>query len=493
MPKTSSIRVRFAPSPTGFVHVGNLRSALYDWLFARHHGGTFVLRVEDTDQARFVEGAFESLYRVLEQMGLTPDEGVKSINGKIKSFGSFAPYVQSERKEKHVAYAEELIKKGHAYYCFCTKERLAELSEQQKATKQPMMYDKKCRNLSADEVKKRLKAGEAAVIRLKVPTEGSVVCEDMIRGSVEFAWNQIDDQVLIKSDGFPTYHLAATCDDHDMEISHVIRGEEWLSSLPKHLFIFQCFGWQAPSYAHVPLLLNADRSKLSKRQGDVAVEDYLKKGYLPDALFNFLALLGWNPSDHQEVYSREELVKAFDISKVNKAGAIFNMDKLKWLNAHYLKQLSVEEYLAVCRPFVASLSEDGTLVDRACLLVRDRLAVPAELPELVGFLFREKLEIDPTIIPWKKQTNEEAKERLIAVRQFLLERDEKDFSSLQAIDADLRAWIQRQGWGNGDTLWPLRVALSGQEKSPSPFELIVAYGKERVVRRLDDAIAFLAY
>ncbi|MDO8583811.1 MAG: glutamate--tRNA ligase [bacterium] len=489
---SSAVRVRFAPSPTGFVHVGNLKRAVDNWLFVRHHNGTFVLRVEDTDQTRFVEGAFESLYRVLEQMSITPDEGVKVVNGEMQEVGPFAPYIQSKRKDKHLAYAQALIEKGFAYHCFCTKERLAELSEQQKATKQPMMYDKKCRSLSREETAKRITAGEEHVIRLKVPTEGSIVCEDMIRGSVEFAWNQIDDQVLIKSDGFPTYHLAATCDDHDMEISHVIRGEEWLSSLPKHLFIFQCFGWTAPSYAHLPLLLNADRSKLSKRQGDVAAEDYLKKGYLPDALFNFLALLGWNPSDSQEVYSREELITAFDISKVNKAGAIFNVDKLNWLNTHYLKQLPVEEYLSVCRPFLAALSDDNAFVDRACLLVRDRLAVPAELSLLVGFLFKETLEVDPAMIPWKKQTKEEAIERLTGLRQFLSERDEKDFASLQAVDADLRAWIQNKGWGNGDTLWPLRVALSGQEKSPSPFELIVAYGKERTIARIDEALSCLA-
>src|SRR5688572_2000458 len=276
-----SVRVRFAPSPTGFLHIGGLRSALYNWLFARHHGGTFILRVEDTDRSRFVEGAIEGLQRALEACDLKPDEG---------------PYIQSENREKHLQYAYELIEKDAAYYCFCTAERLDEVRKQQQLLKQPVMYDRHCRSLSKLEAENRAAVGDEHVIRLKVPTEGVSKMHDMIRGDVEIPWAQVDDQVLIKSDGYPTYHLAATCDDHDMEISHVIRGEEWLSSLPKHLFIFETMGWKAPEYAHLPLLLNADRSKLSKRQGDVAVEDYLAKGYLPEALVNFVALLGWNPT-----------------------------------------------------------------------------------------------------------------------------------------------------------------------------------------------------
>ncbi|HEU0051116.1 MAG TPA: glutamate--tRNA ligase family protein, partial [Patescibacteria group bacterium] len=311
-------------------------------------------------------------------------------------------------------------------------------------------------------------------------------------GPVEFNWNQIDDQVLIKSDGFPTYHLAAMCDDHDMEISHVIRGEEWLSSLPKHLFIYDAFGWTPPQFAHLPLLLNPDRSKLSKRQGDVAAEDYLAKGYVPDALINFLALLGWNPTSDREIYSRNELVAAFDLTKVNKAGAIFNTEKLDWLNAHYLKSMSESDYLSTVRPWITQLSDDPAFIDRACLLVRDRLTIPAELPALVGFLFQPRLSMDPKIIPWKKQSKEEAIERLVAVREFLAGRAEGDFDSVQTMEKEIRAWIQEKGWGNGDTLWPLRVALSGQAQSPGPFELMVAYGKERSLARIDDAIAFLA-
>jgi len=495
-----SIRVRFAPSPTGSLHIGGLRSALYNWLFARHHHGTFILRIEDTDRARYVEGSVENLCRALQAVGLTPDEGIRLENGKIVDKGPYAPYLQSARRDKHLAYAKELIEKNHAYYCFCSKERLTELTAQQQLLKQPTMYDRHCRSLSKNDVKKKLDAGEAHVIRLAVPLEGTAVCEDIIRGRVEIQWAQVDDTVLIKSDGFPTYHLAATCDDHDMEISHVIRGEDWLSSLPKHLFIYQSLGWEPPQFAHLPLLLNPDRSKLSKRQGDVAAEDYLKKGYLPDALINFLALLGWNPTGDREIFDRQELIDLFDLAKVNKAGAIFNTEKLDWLNAHYLKSMDQGDYLALCRDRFLLTKEEhkevetasADLVDRACLLVRDRIQTLGELPELTGFLFKPTLGHDPKMIPWKKQTAKEAKEKLTAIRDLLEERPEDGFMVIADVEKDLRDWIAVKKWENGETLWPLRVALSGQSKSPGPFELLVAYGKERSLRRIDEALSHLS-
>jgi nondiscriminating glutamyl-tRNA synthetase len=486
------VRVRFAPSPTGYLHIGGLRSAFYNWLFARKHGGTFILRVEDTDRSRYVEGAIQNLYSSLAKCDLRPDEGISVKDGQVVDEGSHAPYLQSSRREKHSAYAKELIAKGHAYYCFCTKDRLAKVSEEQQLMKKPMMYDRHCRTISKEEAEKRAGSGEEHVIRLAVPTEGSIVFEDMIRGRIEIPWAQVDDQVLMKSDGFPTYHLAATCDDHDMEISHVIRGEEWLSSLPKHLFIFQVFGWEAPKYAHLPLLLNPDRSKLSKRQGDVAVEDYLSKGYLPEALVNFVALLGWNPTSDREIFTKEELAQLFDITKVNKSGAVFNLEKLNWLNAHYLKTMTEGKYLEVCRPWLKDVVGDEALKDRACLLVRDRVNVLSELPELTAFLFKDVLEYDPAILCWKTQPKEEAKERLTALRTLLQDRSEAEFSSVQSLDADIRAFIVSKGWGNGDTLWPLRVALSGAKQSPGPFELLVAYGKDRSLARLDAALAHLA-
>ncbi len=482
-----SVRVRSAPSPTGFLHVGNLRTMLYNWFFARTHNGTYVLRMENTDQTRFVEGATEGLIRVMDRLGIAPDEGIMIRDGVILQVGPHAPYLQSERREKHLAHAKALIERGHAYYCFCAKERLEEVAEQQRLAKQPTMYDRRCRAMPREDAELRVAAGENHVIRLAVPLEGSIVMQDLIRGRIEILWEQVDDQVLVKSDGFPTYHLAATCDDHDMEISHVIRGDEWISSLPKHLFIAQCFGWDPPSYAHLPLLLNADHSKLSKRQGDTAVEDYLAKGYLPDALVNFIALLGWNPTDDREVYTKEELAGLFDLTKVNKSGAVFNVEKLNWLNGCYLKRLTGEEYLAYARPFLAGKG-DADLIDRACLISRERLRVGTELLDMTAYLFAESLDYEALLLLWKTQAPAEAKERLKAARAWLAGQSEDWFASVEKMDAEVRAWIVERGWGNGDTLWPLRVALSGQKQSPSPFQLLFAYGKVRSLARIDDAL-----
>ncbi|MFA6429201.1 MAG: glutamate--tRNA ligase [Patescibacteria group bacterium] len=487
------VRVRFAPSPTGFLHVGGLRTALYNWFFARKHGGTFVLRVEDTDRTRYVEGATESLCRTFKAVGLLPDEGMMiDDEGKLFEKGDHGPYLQSRNKERHLGYAKELMAKGHAYYCFCSKERLEEMAKQQQALKQPPMYDRHCRSLPREEAEKRVADGEAHVIRLAVPTEGTLVVEDLIRGRMEFPWAQSDDQVIVKSDGFPTYHLAAMADDHDMAISHVIRADEWISSLPKHVFIYQSMGWELPQWAHVPLILNPDRSKLSKRQGDVAVEDYLAKGYLPEAILNFIALLGWNPTADREIFTKEELASLFEIGKVNKAGAIFNTEKLNWLNAHYLKQMTEEEYLQMCRPWLPKEEDDHAFLDRVCLIVRDRLEVPKDLPEMTRFLFAPVSELDPAIIPWKKSTEEEAIERLNVLRTWVTDRAEEGFASVEIIEKDLRQLTTDRGWDNGGTLWPLRVALSGMEKSPSPFELLFALGKARSLARIDTALARLA-
>ncbi len=488
---TSPVRVRFAPSPTGFLHIGGLRTAFYNWLMARRHGGTFLLRVEDTDRARLVEGAIENLTRSLAAVGVQPDEGFRWEVGRLVESGPHAPYLQSERRERHRQYALELIEKGHAYYCFCTKERLEKMAEEQRLLKQATMYDRACRRLTKEEAAARVVAGETHVIRLAVPTEGTIVMHDVIRGRIEYPWVQIDDPVLMKSDGYPTYHLAAICDDHDMQITHVIRGEEWLSSLPKHLFLFQAMGWEAPQYAHLPLLLNADRSKLSKRQGDVAVEDYLTKGYLPEALLNFVALLGWNPTGDREVYTPDELATLFDLEKVNKAGAVFNVEKLDWLNSVYLKQMTDGEYLAVCRPWMEGVHADASFVDRACLLVRERLVKLVDLKELTAFLFPDALAYESSLLCWKEQSPASAREKLFVLREFLNERPEDQFGKGD-VERDVRALIAEKGWQNGEALWPLRVALSGLKQSPGPFELLEAYGKARALARIDAAIQKLA-
>lgn len=482
------VRVRYAPSPTGFLHIGGLRTALYNELFARRHGGEFILRIEDTDRARMVEGAMENLCRSLEACGIIPDEGVwLDKKGQVIQRGDVGPYIQSERKDKHSAYAKELIAMGKAYYCFCTPKRLEELREKQQAAGHLTMYDGTCRALTHQEAERRIADGEEHVIRLKLPKIGKATVWDVIRDNIDFDWSVIDDQVIIKSDGFPTYHLAATCDDHDMGITHVIRGEEWLSSTPKHVFIYDAFGWTIPKFAHLPLLLNTDRSKLSKRQGDVAVEDYLEKGYLPDTLVNFVALLGWNPTGDREIYTHEELAELFDLAKVNRAGAVFNVEKLDWLNTHYLKTMPAERYLTLTHPFIAEKTDDGSFADRALLLVRDRVVKPGDVTELTANFLKDHLDYSKASLTWKTQSKEEVRERLSAVRDVMSSLSEKEALDAAVVETRIKNLIAEKGWGNGDTLWPLRVALSGQEKSPGPFELAAMYGKKRALARIDDA------
>ncbi len=493
---TDKVRVRFAPSPTGFLHIGSLRTALYNELLAKHTGGTFILRVEDTDQTRLVEGGIENIVHTMKAMDLEADEGIYlNDKGEVAERGEFGPYLQTKRKDKHTAYAKQLIEMDKAYYCFCSAERLEDLRREQQATGRPTMYDGKCRAVPREEAEKRIENGEKFVIRLKLPKQGTITAWDVIRDDITFDWALIDDQIIIKSDGLPTYHLAATCDDHDMEITHVIRGEDWLPSLPKHLFIFESFGWQAPKYAHLPLLLNADHSKLSKRQNDVAVEDYLKKGYLPQAILNFVALLGWNPTGDRELYSHEELIQMFDLAKVNKAGAVFNLEKLDWMNEHYLRSISEDEYLSLVYPYVKDVNDDHNFVDRALLLVRDRVTLPSQALELTASILKENVDYSSANIRWKTQPKEEAIERLEAVKSILSEISEQDFCKRNARaehEQSIKKLITEKGWSNGDTLWPLRVALSGQDKSPSPFELLEVLGKKRSLARIDSAIRHLS-
>lgn len=465
--------------------------ALYNELFAKHTEGDFILRIEDTDRARFVEGGIENICRSLKTVHVIPDEGIWiDDDGKLTERGSYGPYLQSSRKERHLAYAQRLIEMDKAYYCFCSAERLTRLREEQQAAHLPTMYDELCRSISHEDAMKRVLANEPHVIRLKLPTEGTATFKDSIRGSISVEWALIDDQVIIKSDGFPTYHLAATCDDHDMEITHVIRGDEWVSSTPKHVFIYNAFGWNIPVFAHQPLLLNADRSKLSKRQGDVAVEDYLAKGYLPEALLNFVALLGWNPSAEQEIYTHQQLREAFELSKVNKAGAIFNIEKLDWLNEQYIRAMSHEDYLKLTRPFIMQQNQDAAFINRCLLSIRDRVRFAKDVEALTSFFFAPLFDFATVQLTWKTQEKTEATERLQAVTELLSTLTDADFVTSQ-LEIKVKALIAERGWGNGDTLWPLCVSLSGQEKSPGPFELLEAYGKTRSLERLEQAIAGL--
>jgi glutamyl-tRNA synthetase len=460
------------------MHIGNFRGALYNYLFAKKNGGIFYLRIEDTDRTRLVEGGVEAILRTLERMGLSYDKG---------------PFIQSERLEIYKGKAEELIAASKAYPCFCSSERLDTLRKSQEAQKLPTGYDRLCRSLDKDAVADKRK-DLPHVIRFAMPGEGETEFHDLVRGPVKFQNKLIDDYVLLKSDGFPTYHLASVVDDHLMETSHVIRGEEWLSSTPKHILLYRAFGWKPPIFAHLPLLLNADRSKLSKRQGDVAVEDYLDQGYLPEAITNFVALLGWNPSAEKEVYSMAELIEAFDVSQVNSSGAVFNREKLDWLNGKYLRALTPAEFARRARPFLmsnincqASSVLDDDELGKLLALEQERVKTLAELPEAVDFLFQDTLDFPVASLSWKGRPLAEVSVRLEAIKLLFGALDESEFDR-KTLEEKVKGLIAENGWGNGDTLWPLRVALSGREKSPGPFEIAEVLGKMKVLERLHAAL-----
>lgn len=501
------VRTRMAPSPTGFMHVGTLRTVLYDYFLARQAGGQFLIRIEDTDQERFVPGALESLLRTMQTMGIDYDEGpILNTDGTLGEKGAYGPYVQSQRLATYQRYADQLLEAGHAYHCFCTSETLEELRRVQTETKQPLKYDRRCLRLSPEEVRTRLaalKPGDSHVIRLKVP-EGSCSFVDGIRGTLTFQNADVEDFVLIKSNGFSAYHLAVVVDDRLMEISHVLRGEEWVSSTPKQIILHQMLGWEMPVYSHVPLLLNADKTKLSKRKGDVSVESYLAKGYVPAALTNFLALLGWNPTDNREMFTRDELVKLFDLSKVNRAGAVLNIEKLNWMNNQYLRTLPEEDYVALClekdwlsgEPWNKLLAEETgrEMMKRAVLVIRERLERLSDLVQLMSDLqlSEEHLSYSEVALVWKKSTQAATQTYLKEARVYLEAKAASWFQDRAQVEADLRAWIAEHGWSNGDVLWPLRVALSGREKSPSPFDFLWMLQKDQALLRIDDALATLA-
>ncbi|MFH1631560.1 MAG: glutamate--tRNA ligase [bacterium] len=483
------IRTRIAPSPTGFVHIGTIHTALFNYFFTRQNGGKFIIRIEDTDRERLVEGAVENLLETLAMLGIDHDEGpFIDANGVIVEKGEHGPYIQSQRLGIYKKYIDRLVDEGHAYYCFCTKDRLTEMREGQKAVKQTPKYDRECCKLTADEVKERLESGVDYVVRMKVP-EGETIVTDEIRGSVKFNNVDIDDQIILKSDGFPTYHLAVVVDDYLMGITHIIRGEEWLSSAPKHVILYNMLGFELPKFAHVPLLLNPDKTKLSKRQGDVAVGDYIKRGYLVDALINFIGTLGFNPKSDQEIYDRTELTKLFDLKKINKAGAVMNMDKLDWMNREYLKRLSIDELAEVARGFVQA-DVDDERVQRALLVERDRVHRLDEFQEKIDLYLVEPA-YDPATLVWKKSDSADAKAQLAGVRDFIAELDDDDFGSIESIEAAVIAYIDEHELQKGNVLWPLRVALSGQAKSASPFELLWALGKEESLERIDKAVEAL--
>lgn len=476
------IRVRFAPSPTGYLHVGGLRTALYNYLFAKRNGGKFILRIEDTDRNRFVEGAVENLINSLKWCGLEYDEG-PDIGGNN------GPYMQSLRLDIYNKYITELVDKGHAYYCFCTPERLEALREEQQRQKLPQAkYDKHCLDLTKEEIESNFKNNIPYVIRLNVIRNMKIAFDDIVRGHVEFESNNIDDQVLIKSDGYPTYHLANVVDDHLMEISHVIRGEEWLSSTPKHVLLYDSFGWQRPVFAHLPLLLNPDRSKLSKRQGDVAVEDYRSKGYLKEALINFVALLGWNAGDDREFYYLDEMVDSFSLERVNKAGAVFDLEKLNWLNAEHLRKKSNEDILIMLKESIGqSVYKSGLYSDEylsnVITAMKERVSFVNEFLSKSPYFFEAPKEYEQSAKEknWKPETPEQ----LIKFRDAILNIDKPSKEDYEQV---LVKTAEELSIGKGKLIHPLRLALSGQSTGPGMFDLLFILGRDEVVNRINTAL-----
>ena len=486
MIKDKRVRVRFAPSPTGFLHIGGLRTALFNWLFAKKHQGSFILRIEDTDRERFVSESLQDIKDSLRWYGLDWDEGPDRG-------GDYGPYLQSERLQLYRKHAKKLLDQGNAYHCFCTTERLAKMREEQQSRGVASKYDGTCLKLSPQGVGQRLNKKVPHVIRLKTPGQGSSIFKDLIRGTVKFDYKEIDDQILIKSDGFPTYHLAVVVDDHLMEISHVIRGEEWLPSTPKHLLLFQYFGWEAPQMAHLPMILGPDKSKLSKRHGALSALEYRNLGYLPEAVINFIALLGWNPKTEQEIFNREQLAKEFALEKVNKAGSIFNLKKLDWLNGHYLRQLDLEQFAELALPYLQKDGvklKDGQFNKQAVSLEQARIRKLSEITEAVSFLFLESLEYDAKLLFWKDMAKEEVISSLNLAKEKFNQIEEKDFhfATLELLLKDL---IKEKGIEPGKFFWPLRVALSGREASPSPFEIAWVIGKKRTISRIEQSLDLL--
>jgi len=522
------IRVRFAPSPTGYLHLGSLRTALYDFLLARKNKGKFTLRIEDTDNQRKVSGALESLIKVLKQIGLEYDEGPffdEKNPEKIIEKGEYGPYIQSKRLEIYQQMAKKLIDQDKAYYCFCTKEDLEESRKKQIDNCLAAAYDRRCRTLSKEEARQKLEQKIPYVIRLKVPEIGVVKFNDLIRGEVEFDLKNIDDQVLLKSDGFPTYHLAVVVDDYLMKITHVIRGEEWLPSVPKHLLIYQAFGWELPKFAHLPLILNPDKSKLSKRQGDVAVEDFLTAGYLPEALINFIAFLGWNPGTEKEIFSLKELIKEFSLEKIQKAGAVFNREKLDWMNGCYIRTKKIDELTNLCLPYlvraglmkevspdvesgsrpsylqismerredlrfqVLETKEDVDFkwLKKIIVLEQERIKKLSEIVEAVKFFFSDKLVYDEQILIWKKTDAQKTKKCLLMIKDQIAEIKNFNLKEIQLI---LEKMAKQEG--TGEIFWPFRVALSGRKNSPPPAEMAEILGQEKTLRRIEEAIDKLA-
>lgn len=491
-----SVRVRFAPSPTGFVHIGSLRTALYNFLYARKMQGNYVLRVEDTDRTRLVEGAVEGMLSAMNWAGVNHDEGVMlSDDNKVVQNGDCGPYIQSERLDIYKEHIKTLIDKGDAYYCFCSRSRLDRIREQQKNEGLDPKYDGHCRELSQEEIQDKLDKGEDYVIRMKLPENKSITFNDIVRGKVSIHTSDMDDQVLIKADGFPTYHFAVVVDDHMMDITHVIRGEEWLTSTPKHVLLYQMFGWKAPTFVHLPNILNADRKKLSKRQGDVAVEDFRNKGYLPEALVNYIALVGWSPEDNKEIFSMPELIEAFSLERVSKSGGVFDTAKLNWVNSHYIKEADTQRLVDLASKFVIKeklMSEQEVKANNEWLLlamdtVKDRLDYLAQFPEEIkSFLNSAMPELEDDAREFMKlehmmELADELEAKITAA----------DTITPDFVSAMFKEIQKEKGIKGKNLFMGTRVIITGQNHGPDIPMVLSLLGKEKALSRIEQAKAHI--
>ena len=470
------VRTRFAPSPTGYMHLGNLRSALYTYLFAKANGGKFILRIEDTDQSRYVPGAVDMIYRTLKSIGMQWDEG-PDVGG------DYGPYVQSERKNMYLPYAEQLVKAGKAYYCFCTEEELAARREEAQKRGETFKYDKHCLHLSEEEVRRRLEAGEPYVIRQNVPEHGEASFDDVLYGHIAVDCADLDDMILIKADGMPTYNFANVIDDHTMGITHVMRGNEYLSSTPKYNLLYDAFGWEKPTYIHMTPIMRDATHKLSKRDGDAYFEDYINKGYLKEAIVNYVALLGWNPGDEREFFTMDELVKAFSVDGMSKSPAIFDVNKLTWMNAEYVRRLTPEQFTEYALPYYEKAGVSAEHADLLARILQQRTEVFTQIPEMLDFI--PKLpDYDAELFTNKKsKTNPEIAKHVLEIAIEAL--DALPAWEEQPIHDTLLGLAEKEGMKNGTMLWPVRIALAGKQVTPGgAIEIAILLGREESMRRL---------
>lgn len=479
----AQVRVRYAPSPTGAPHIGNLRTALFNWLWARHNGGAFILRVEDTDQAREVENGLELIMESLRFLGMDWDEG-PDIGG------AYGPYHQSERLAVYQTYAQELVAKGAAYYCYCTPQELEEMRREQEARGQATRYDRRCRWLTPAERAQRETEGRSHVVRLAVPLDGSTTLRDFIHGDITIPNASVDDQILLKSDGFPTYHLAVVVDDHLMEITHVMRGDEWISSFPKHILLYQAFGWQPPEFGHAPVVLGPDKKKLSKRHGATSVDQFRQEGYLPEALVNFMALLGWSLDDKTELFTPQQLIQAFTLDHLHHSPAIFDRTKLDWMNGYHIRALTPDDLAARLLPFLtrAGLEADLETTRKIAPLVQERLKRLDEIVPLVDFLFQEDVTYDPKELVGSNMTADEARRALRTAGEAL---DRISFDDAVAMERELRAAGAQLGLKPAQFFGILRTAVTGQAVTPPLVGVLQIMGKQKVLARIEQAMARL--